>query len=263
MKKKLFAANWKLHKTPQETKNFFQSFSSVMKGYQNQFSNQMAETEVLICPPALCFGTASESLASESSALTNLEVNLGLQNVYCEPKGAFTGENSGDVAKAMGAKYILVGHSERRTLFHEANDLLNKKIKYLNSIHLKPVYCIGETLEQRDQGQTNSVLKKQIIEGLNGIAATADFSKNLVIAYEPVWAIGTGRVANVQQVAEAHSYIYQVLKELGFSDQVRIQYGGSVKPENAKELIQIPHVDGFLVGGASLEVESFAKIIFN
>ena len=262
MKKKLIAANWKMHKTPGETKEFFQALGSLLQTLEkNSTAATVDNIEVLVCPPALCLLTAIEAKSTMQFSLVNSkiagQIHIGVQNVYAEAKGAFTGENSAEVAKSMGAGYALVGHSERRTLFGEGKDLLNKKMKYLQSLGLKSVLCIGETLAERDAGKTNLVLKTQLHEALEGVTPSAD----LVVAYEPVWAIGTGRVASTQQVAEAHQFCFQTLKELGYSADVRIQYGGGVKPDNAKELIQIPHVDGFLIGGASLEATSFAKII--
>ncbi len=262
MKKKLIAANWKMHKTPGETKEFFQALGPLLQALEkNLAASTVDNIEVLVCPPALCLLTAIEAKSAMQSSLVNSkmagQIQIGVQNVYAEAKGAFTGENSAEVAKSMGANYVLVGHSERRTLFGESNALLNNKMKYLQGVGLKSILCIGETLAERDGGKTNLVLKTQLQEVLQGVAASGD----LVVAYEPVWAIGTGRVASVQQVAESHQFIFQTLKELGYSADVRIQYGGSVKPDNAKELIQIPHVDGFLIGGASLDATSFAKII--
>jgi triosephosphate isomerase len=264
MKKKLYAANWKLHKSPNETQSFFQNLATSLKS----FGVKCDSVEILICPPALCISSAANTLLdikknTPNNDLNKLEIKLGLQNSYSESKGAFTGENSAEVAKAMGVEFVLVGHSERRTLFKENNELINKKLKLLFGLDLKPILCIGETLEERDKGLTNSVLKSQLVEAFSGLTDLPLLSEKLVVAYEPVWAIGTGRVASTDQVAEAHRFIYEVLKEYGFTDKVRIQYGGSVKPENAGQLIQIPHVDGFLIGGASLEVESFVKIIFN
>lgn len=261
MKKKLIAANWKMHKTPGETKEFFQALGPLLQTLEKNSTAAVDNIEVLVCPPALCLMAAIEAKSTLQSLLVNSkiagQIHIGAQNVYAEAKGAFTGENSAEVAKSMGASYALVGHSERRTLFGEGKDLLNKKMKYLQSLGLNTVLCIGETLAERDAGKTNLVLQTQLHEALEGVTPSAD----LVVAYEPVWAIGTGRVASTQQVAEAHQFCFQTLKELGYSADVRIQYGGSVKPDNAKELIQIPHVDGFLIGGASLEATSFAKII--
>ena len=243
MSKKIFAANWKLHKNPTETREFFYQF---LKGFkaQNPYND-----EIVFFPSAIC-------LESTMQALSGVKIHWGAQNCYFESKGAFTGENSAQVVKDLGGHFMLVGHSERRSLFGEQDTLLAKKIKYLQDLGLRPMFCVGETLAERESGKTVEVVRQQLTEGLR----LADTAKPLTVAYEPVWAIGTGKVANSQQVAEAHAEVRKILNTLGWSKETQILYGGSVKPENSKELLGLPEVGGFLVGGASLEVASFSAI---
>lgn len=240
--KKIFAANWKLYKSPKETREFFSLWSEVFAGTSH---------EVVFFPSAISLESAAQSIQKMK---VSYELHFGVQNAYSQAQGAFTGENSAAVVKELGGKYVLVGHSERRQLFAEGSELLAEKVAFAQGIGLIPMYCVGETLQEREAGQTKSVLTKQLSQGL----AKADKGGKLVVAYEPVWAIGTGRVATPDQVRETHQDVFEILKGLGFS--APILYGGSVKPDNAVGLIQIPHVDGFLVGGASLEVASFQKI---
>lgn len=235
--KPLFAANWKLNKTPDETRLFL-TLLKEMKPTQ----------EILIFPPATSWEACSQLLKDSS-------IKWGAQNVWCLGAGAFTGENSATTLKAMGGTYALVGHSERRKLFGETDALLKDKVTYLQTLELVPILCIGETLEERERGQTNLVNRKQLQEALSG----ADRKKPLVVAYEPVWAIGTGKVATPAQVADAHADIRAALNEMGFGS-APILYGGSVKADNAGSLGKIPHVNGFLIGGASLEVASLMGI---
>lgn len=241
--KKIFAANWKMYKTPNEARSFFSEWQ------KSHFKFNSNNSEVFFFPTAL-------SAESVSQSISGLNLNWGVQNAYFEKEGAFTGELSMNHAKEMGAAAVLVGHSERRTLFGETNSMLAKKNSWAQQTGVTPFYCIGETLEERNQEATLKVLDRQLREGL----VLAKSEDALVVAYEPVWAIGTGKVAEAPQIKEAHLYIRSVLDSLGFT-QSQILYGGSVKPETAAELIQIPHVDGFLVGGASLKVDSFQKII--
>lgn len=237
--KKIFAANWKLHKTPLEARTFINEFVK----FSQKFTG-----EVVIFPSAI-------SLDSVSAAAKGSLVKFGCQNCYVKAQGAFTGENSADVVKALGGEYILIGHSERRTIFGETDSLVAEKVVYVQSLGLVPMLCIGETLEQREANQTKEVLSHQLKIALKN----ADSTKPLVVAYEPVWAIGTGKVATAEQVAETHTDVANLLKNLGFAG-TPILYGGSVKPDNAAQLISQAHVSGFLVGGAALEVDSFAKI---
>lgn len=237
--KKIFAANWKLFKTPEETRAF-------LKNFKENFKN--SNSEAVFFPTAICLEAAAE-------VLKNSSVRWGAQNVFSSFQGAFTGENSAQTVKGLGGTYILVGHSERRTLFGELNQLLSEKIEAIQSIDLIPMYCIGETLKEREQNQTEMVLQTQLEQGL----AKCNKQKPIVIAYEPVWAIGTGKVATTEQVSQIHQWIHSWLKKSGF-ENTPVLYGGSVKPDNAAGIISQPGVNGFLVGGASLEVESFLKI---
>lgn len=242
--KKIFAANWKLNKTPIESEQFLTEFKNQILGNKN-----FSETkEVIIFPSAFCLDAVGKKTAGT-------EILFGPQNISAEKSGAFTGENSVEVAQSMGAKAALIGHSERRQLFSETDLLINKKIKLTQSLKLIPVFCIGETLQQREANTTEAICFAQLEAGLAG----ADKVQRLIIAYEPVWAIGTGKVASVEQVASVHLQISKKLKAMEFFN-FQLLYGGSVKPENAKELLQVPHVDGFLIGGASLDPISFAKI---
>ena len=235
MKQKVFAANWKMYKTPDQTREFFKAFTSFgLKG------------EIVFFPSSLCVDAALASVKGSG-------IQIGIQNSYTKAEGAFTGENSAATAKTMGCSMVLIGHSERRTLFHE-NEILSEKVAYVQSLGLKAMFCLGETLEQREKNQTESVLADQLEKGL----AKAK-SENLIIAYEPVWAIGTGKTATSAQAEEAHKFISEWLEKKNFKN-VAILYGGSVKPENAAELMAQPHISGFLVGGASLDPESFKKI---
>jgi triosephosphate isomerase (TIM) len=204
------------------------------------------KSEMIFFPPALCIEAALNSVETTG-------IQIGIQNTFPKEEGAFTGENSAVAAKSMGCTTILVGHSERRTLFHE-NDILSDKVAFVQSQGLKALFCIGETLEQQEKNQTESVLADQLEKGLAKAIA-----QNLMIAYEPVWAIGTGKTATAVQAEEAHFFISQWLEKNNFKN-LPILYGGSVKPENAPELISKNHISGFLVGGASLDPESFRKI---
>lgn len=244
MNKKIFAANWKLNKTPDEARNFVTSL-------KNEIFKRPAfwdKNEVIIFPPAI-------SLEGVATLCAGTLIGCGPQNVHSQLSGAFTGENSAQVSQSIGARYALVGHSERREIFKEDDSLLNKKNLLLQQLSMTPVFCIGESLQQRESGDTLNICKVQLDKGLSG----ADKNAHLIVAYEPVWAIGTGKVATAQQVAEVHRELYMYLSQQGF-DKVSLLYGGSVKPDNASELLSIPHVDGFLIGGAALEVESFLRI---
>lgn len=239
--KKIFAANWKLFKSPFETRDFFKSFLE----HSGELKN-----EVVFFPSAISFEAAANSLQRSPS------IKWGAQNCYSQATGAFTGENSVAMVKELGGSYVLVGHSERRQIFNESDELIAEKVQLVQSQGLIPMLCIGETLQERESNQTNQILQAQLRKNL----VKAEKNKPLVVAYEPVWAIGTGKVATPEQVAETHAAIFEILKELGF-EKSQILYGGSVKPDNAEGLIKIPHVDGFLVGGASLDVKSFWQII--
>lgn len=207
-----------------------------------------ATGEVVFFPSTICLDAASCSLKSSS-------VKWGAQNCHSKNSGAFTGETSAQVVKDMGGQYILLGHSERRSLFGETDSFIADKLETVQALSLTPMLCIGETLQEREAGSTVEVVKSQLQKGL----AKAVRGSSLVVAYEPVWAIGTGKVATPEQVEETHTAIAGILKEMGFND-VPVLYGGSVKPDNAPGLMGLKNVSGFLVGGASLEVDSFIKI---
>jgi triosephosphate isomerase len=242
--KKIFAANWKLNKTPEEAREFLIKLKNEAFKIQNFFQNR----EIMVFPSAF-------ALEAVSSLCAGTEISFGPQNIYAEKSGAFTGENSAEVAKALRCNLALVGHSERREIFKEHDELLNKKALLLQSLSMLPVFCIGESLAQRESGKTLEVCNGQLEKGLKDL----DKSQRLVVAYEPVWAIGTGKVASPEQVAEVHRSLSEKLSADSFRN-VQLLYGGSVKPDNAAELLKIPHVDGFLIGGASLQVDSFLKI---
>lgn len=245
MNAKIFAANWKLFKNPVQTRDYFKFFLS-------EASWQEQENAIFFVP-ALVAESASESLNNSPSG-------LGLQNVWWQAEGAFTGENSAVAAKGLGFRYALVGHSERRTLFGESDDLVHKKIKFLLEQGVVPMLCVGESLAEREAGKTEEVLERQIKSAMKGLAASC------LLAYEPVWAIGTGRVASPDIIEKAHAFIAGLVRELAelsenSAGNPRVLYGGSVKPENASEILKIPGVDGLLVGGASLDGPSFLKIM--
>jgi len=211
--------------------------------------------DIVLCPPFTALSSVSEVIADSN-------IGLGAQDMYWEEQGAFTGEVSPGMLKDVGCKYVIIGHSERRQYFSETGEAVNKKIKAALKSELIPIVCVGETLCQREEQQTTSVIKEQIQEGLKDIPA--EEAEKLVIAYEPVWAIGTGRNATAEQAEEVQKYIRNLLSEIyneATAEGVRIQYGGSVKPENIKELIQQPDIDGALIGGASLKIDSFSRIV--
>lgn len=262
MSGKIFAANWKLHKNPVQTKAFFESlFSSLVKN-----AAHLSQHQFMIFPPATSLESTSaafQSFFSQASAKAFLgRLHFGSQNTYPSAQGAFTGEISSQVVKDLGGSVILLGHSERRKIFGEVDELISQKVQFVQSLDLTAMLCIGETLEERQSGKTSQVLESQIRLGLSKVLAqAADISskENLILAYEPVWAIGTGQVATTEQVEEAHKGIKTLLSQLGLS-KIKVLYGGSVKPDNSKSLLALPSVDGFLIGGAALEVDSYLKI---
>jgi triosephosphate isomerase len=189
-------------------------------------------------------------------------IKLGAQNMYFEESGAFTGEISPAMIKSVGCEFVILGHSERRTIFGETNQTINKKIKAAVKHEIKPIFCIGETLDERESGVTFKVIETQVKEGLSGLSEVE--LANLIIAYEPVWAIGTGKNATPAQAQEVHKFIRDLISKLyspAFAEKLVIQYGGSVKPDNSKELMSQPDIDGALVGGACLKADPFIKII--
>lgn len=240
------AANWKLNKSPKDTRAFFEEWLRVGGESAWDFG---PDVSLAFFPPA----TSLEAVAQSRNAKPGFE--FGSQNAYFEKSGAFTGEVSAEVVKELGGRFVLIGHSERRTLFGETDGILAKKVALVQSLGLTPMFCIGETLAEREGGKTGEVLKRQLKEGL--VSAKTDLP--LVVAYEPVWAIGTGKVATPEQVKDTHALVRQELEALGFKN-VSLLYGGSVKADNAGALSKIPNVNGFLVGGASLECQSFRAI---
>ncbi len=242
--KKIFAANWKLNKNPEQAREFIIQFKNEIFSYPNFFETR----EVLVFPQAY-------SLEAVASLCAGSAIGFGPQNIYFHSSGAFTGENSATLSKELGCQFALVGHSERRQIFNETDSQINQKNLHLQSLQTIPIFCIGETLDQRQKLQTLEVCSAQLDLGLQGFKT----NQRLLVAYEPVWAIGTGQVATLNQVAEVHLALYDKLIARGHLN-FQLLYGGSVKPENAAELLKVPHVDGFLVGGASLEVNSFLKI---
>src|SRR3954470_17169327 len=247
MRTPFIAANWKMYKTVHEAVAFVKEFRTLVK--------DVHDVEVVVAPPF----TALRSVAEAAHASN---VGVAAQNVYWEREGAFTGEVSAPMLKEAGAEYALIGHSERRRLFGETDQTVNRKLGAVLAAQLTAIVCIGETLEERDGNQTLDVLDRQIKQGLDGL--TADQIAALVIAYEPVWAIGTGRNATPAQAGEAHAHIRARLRQWfggTAADQCHILYGGSVKPDNIRELASLADVDGALVGGASLDVRSFFEIV--
>jgi len=215
----------------------------------------VTRVEIVVCPPFT-------SLAVVAEAMKGSQIGLGAQNLYWEKSGAFTGEVSAPMLKSIGCTYVIIGHSERRTYFHETDETVNKKIFAALAEGLKPIVCVGETLAEREQGKTFEVIKRQVTQGLARLSA--EQMQTVVIAYEPVWAIGTGKTATPEQAQEVHAFIRKLLMEMfgkTTAEQTRIQYGGSVNASNATTLMRQADIDGALVGGASLKTESFEKII--
>lgn len=247
MRLPFIAANWKMFKTVHEAVVFVKEFRSMVK--------DLDDVEIVVAPPFTAIHAVAE-------AARNTNVGVAAQDVYWEREGAFTGEVSAPMLKEAGAEYVIIGHSERRRLFHETDETVNRKLVAALGAKLAPIVCIGETLEERESDQTLSVLDRQIRKGLDGL--TGDQVASLVLAYEPVWAIGTGRNATPEQAAEAHGHIRSRLRQWfggDAADQCHVIYGGSVKPDNIHELVVNADVDGALVGGASLDVASFAQIV--
>ena len=248
IRKKIIAANWKMNMTSAEAASFMEDLALELKNFDG--------AEVVIVPPFTALPKLSEIL-SEMPGIV-----LGAQNMWHESSGAFTGEVSAGMLREFFTRYVVLGHSERRTIFGETDELINKKVKAAHAASLRPILCVGETLAERDANKHHEVLARQLKGSLAGL--DADQMLDTVIAYEPVWAIGTGRTATPEQAQEAHAFIRKTLAEMfdpATSAKVRIQYGGSVKPDNAGELLHQPDIDGALVGGASLEPRSFAKIV--
>jgi triosephosphate isomerase (TIM) len=247
MRTPFIAANWKMYKTVHEAVAFIKEFRTLTKG--------LFEVEIVVAPPFTAVRPAAEAAHASN-------IGIAGQDLYWEREGAFTGEVSAAMLKEAGAEYVIIGHSERRRLFGETDETVNRKLGAAVNARLTPIVCIGETLDERDDNETFNVLDRQIKRGLDGL--TADQIGGLVIAYEPVWAIGTGRNATPEQAREAHAHIRGRLRQwFGgvAADQCHVIYGGSVKPDNIRELSSLDDVDGALVGGASLEIRSFLEIV--
>ncbi len=247
MRKRLIAGNWKMNINSSETAELI--------GQIIEKSGDISAVDVVVAPPFT-------SLVSAKAAIGSSGIGLSSQNIHWEEKGAFTGEISAGMLKDIGCGWTIIGHSERRQYFGETDETVNKRTKMALISSIKPIVCIGETLEERDTGKTNSLLKSQLGGAFDNISE-ADFA-DTVIAYEPVWAIGTGRTATPEQTQEAHAFIRNWLKTIysePLAEACRILYGGSMKPANAKELLALPDVDGGLIGGASLKADDFSAII--
>jgi triosephosphate isomerase len=246
-RKKLIAGNWKMNKTSADGVALAREIVAA--------SGAQSEVEVIICPPF----TALEGVAA---AIDGSLVKLGAQNMHFEASGAFTGEVSAPMLRALFATHVILGHSERRSLFGETDELVNKKVLAALRNQLRPIVCVGEVLAEREAGSTLKVVQTQLERALEGV--NKDQAASLVIAYEPVWAIGTGKVATTEQAQEVHGFIRGLLTKLfgeAISQRVRILYGGSMKPANAPDLLAQKDIDGGLIGGASLEARSFVELI--
>jgi triosephosphate isomerase (TIM) len=247
MRKKLIAANWKMYKTPEQTREFFREFLPLASGHDRD--------EIAVCPPDIDLATALESARGSNVA-------VGAQNVHWKNEGAFTGETSAPMLLALGVTHVIIGHSERRQYFCETDDTVNMRLKMALEAGLTPICCVGEVLEEREAGLTDDVLRRQCVRAFHAVSVKK--AGKLVVAYEPVWAIGTGKTATPEIAAEAHMVIRREATEIfgqPFAAQLRILYGGSVKPENVSALMAQEEIDGALVGGASLDAKSFAAIV--
>ena len=241
------AGNWKMNKTVGEALDLVRQLKASLLNIEG--------VEVAVAPPFT-------ALYAVSQELKGTFIRLAAQNLFYEEKGAFTGEISPLMLKEIGCQYAIIGHSERRQFFGETDETVNRRIKAALGQDLKPIFCVGETLKEREEGKTFTVIEKQAEGGLRGIGK--EEVKNIVMAYEPIWAIGTGRTATPEQAEEVHRFIRERLERLysrEIAERIRIQYGGSVTPENIKGLISQENIDGALVGGASLKSETFSKIV--
>jgi triosephosphate isomerase (TIM) len=246
-RKKFVCGNWKMFKTRAEAKELVQALGPLL-------ADAAGEVQVAVAPPFTALAAAAEALAGT-------RIELAAQNCHFEAQGAFTGEVSPQMLKDAGVAHCIVGHSERRQLFGETDEGVRKKAAALLRVGLLPIVCVGETLQEREAGKTLDVVSRQVRGALDGLSA-GDVAR-LTLAYEPVWAIGTGKTATTAQAQEVHAAIRKLVRELfaAAADEVRIQYGGSVKPDNAAELLAQPDVDGALVGGASLKAADFSQIV--
>lgn len=249
MRKKLIAGNWKMNLTIPQSVNLSEQIKNGIKDFK------LNNTEILICPTFV-------SLYPVFEIIKNSGIKSGGQNMYFENEGAYTGEISAEMLKSAGCEFVILGHSERRKIFNESDKLINKKVIKAVESGLTAILCVGETLDERETGKQNEVVKSQIEQGLSGI--TSDKLKYIVIAYEPVWAIGTGKNATPEEANEMHKYIRKLISDLydkNASEEMKILYGGSLNDKNCKDLLSQTDIDGGLIGGASLKSESFLKII--
>ncbi len=247
IRKKLIAGNWKMNKTSGEAADLVKDIVAEV-GRSN-------DVDVVVCPPFT-------SLESVGKALDGSSVKLGGQNMHPQPSGAYTGEVSAEMLRSLFASFVILGHSERRTYFGETDAFINQKVTAAIKAELKPILCVGETLAEREAESTLQVVQTQLEGGLEGV--TKEQATSVVIAYEPVWAIGTGKVATTEQAQEVHAFIRGLLGKLfgaSVGNKIRILYGGSMKPANAPELLAQPDIDGGLIGGASLESRSFVDLV--
>lgn len=249
MRKRIIAGNWKMNKTADEAIDLA---AAIKDGFKPG-----TETDVVLCPPFT-------NLTAVALVIQNTPIAMGGQNMHWQEKGAFTGEVSAAMLRSVGCEYVILGHSEQRQYFHETDEMVNKKIITALAAGLHPIVCIGETLAERQNNLTEKVLETQT-KGCLAELSIAQASE-LIIAYEPVWAIGTGMVATIEQAQQAHQFIRELLAQLydrSLADRVRIQYGGSMKPDNSGSLLAQPDIDGGLIGGASLDAKSFLEIIYS
>lgn len=246
-RKRIIAGNWKMNKSVAESKDLASDIKRDLA--------ECGDVDVVLCPPFT-------SLAAVGEIIDATRIKFGAQNMHWEREGAYTGEISANMLRSIYCHYVIIGHSERRTYFGETDEIVNKKTKAALAANLTPIVCVGETLEERKSESHEAVVRRQLEDGLAGIDA-ADVKKT-IIAYEPVWAIGTGEVATPEQAQSMHAFIRSVLAEITnaeVAESVRIQYGGSMKPSNAKELLSQPDIDGGLIGGAALEARSFVELV--
>ncbi len=248
MRRPIIAGNWKMYKTPQEAVEFVVQFKEKMA--------DIYETDVILAPPF-------PALVPMKEKIVGTDIKLAGQNAHWESEGAFTGEVSPLMLVDAGCRYVIIGHSERRQFFGETNITANKKVRAVLDHGLNPILCVGETLEERETKQTEAVIAEQVEQGLKGIELES--AASLVLAYEPVWAIGTGVTAKVDDAQQVNAFIRELLSKIfnvDLAEKIRLQYGGSVKADNISEILAKPDVDGALVGGASLDVEGFAEMIW-
>lgn len=247
MRTPVIAGNWKMYLTPQRA---FDLIDDLLPQIQN-----VKDVEVIVCPANPVLGMMAEKLSGTG-------IQMGGQNLYPKEEGAFTGENAPNMLKAVGCEYCILGHSERRQYFNETDEFINEKVKAAIQFELTPIICCGESLEQRENGDTLTVVGTQIKKAFQDVSA--EDAENIIVAYEPIWAIGTGKTATPEMAQDVHAGIRSILENIygiEVADKIRIQYGGSVKPDNVDALMAQPDIDGALVGGASLKADSFARLV--